>query len=75
MCCKIISPELLALLYAVCIPDILLSLYFTQLWAELAGSSGHSTDLLVMAALWYRAGHYYFALWFLSIFVGLYLRN
>ena len=47
MCCKIISPELLALLYAVCIPDILLSLYFTQLWAELAGSSGHSTDCLL----------------------------
>jgi len=26
------------------------------------------TPLLVMAALWYTAGHYIFALWFLSIF-------
>jgi len=32
--------------------------------------SNYSDHLLFMATLWYRAGHYFFALWFLSIYLS-----
>jgi len=50
-----------------CARNLLTKFWYLKFWSGIIYNQLKETDSsFVMAALWYRAGHYIFALWFLS---------